>query len=345
MTTNAGDTCLTETAPGHARCAAVGDVEVRHSRPADRDAILQFVAEMGFNPREPQTWDGLGMSAMTAWDGARLVGAIPLEPRCWQLRPASVVSAVHETTVGVLPEFQGRGIGSLMQDAICTHEPPLAEIATVFREDQTSPAYRWYRRNGFGPAARVSAWLLDEPKRAAPSVPMDVLDASDPAIDWAAIDQLWHSARADRHGGFVCRARRPLREWLGVHPYRGRYSFRVLLLHDAAGLAGYAVLGIGRLHSKTTRVEIMEHATREKPSNLADELCRAAVAFAQEHDYRPLRWAMAAGDPDAIVAQQHGFRRNWEFDLLWRPLPSCKATLPDATERTRLWRYHSLDYA
>ena len=345
MTTNAGDTSSTDTAPRHACCAPAGDVDVRLSRPAERDAILRFIEEMGFNPRDPRTWDGLGMLAMTAWNGSRLVGAIPLEPRWWQLGPGCVVSAVHQTTVGVLPEYRGQGIGSLMQDAICAHQPPLAAIVTVFREDETSPAYRWYLRNGFEPATRVSAWLLDKPGHTSLSAQIEVLDPGDPAIDWTAIDQLWRSECADRYGGFVCRKRRPLRDWLHVHPYRNRYSFQVLLLRDAGNLVAYAVLGIGQLHSRTTRVEIMEHATREGSENLMGELCRATVAFATQHGYRPVRWALAASDPDAIIARRHGFGRKWEFDLLWRTLPACEATLPDVTERIRLWRYHSLDYA
>ncbi|MBU0616159.1 MAG: GNAT family N-acetyltransferase [Planctomycetes bacterium] len=345
MTSNAGHISSTHAAPRHACCGTAGDVDVRLSRPAERDAILRFIEETGFNPRAPQTWDGLGMLAMTAWNGSRLVGAIPLEPRWWQLRPGWVVSTVHQTTVGVLPEFQGRGIGSLMQDAICAHQPPLAAIATVFREDETSLAYRWYLRNGFEPATRVSAWLLDQPRHTRLSTEIEVLDPGDPAIDWTAIDALWRSACVDRYGGFVCRERRPLRDWLHVHPYRNRYSFHVLLVRDAGNLVAYAVLGIGQLHSKTTRVEIMEHATRKESPDLVDELCRATLAFTRAHDYRPVRWALAAGDPDAIIARRHGFERDWEFDLLWRPLPSCAVTLPDVMERTRLWRYHSLDYA
>jgi GNAT superfamily N-acetyltransferase len=318
---------------------------IRLSRRSDRGAILRFIEQIGFNPRDAATWDGLGMVAMTAWSGAQLVGAIPLEPRLWQLWPGCVVSAVHQTSVGVLPEFRGRGIGSLMQEALDAHQPALASIATVFREDETSRAYQWYRRNGFVPALRASAWVADVPSDADVSVPVDVLDPGDPGIDWTSIDKLWREQQVDHCGGFVCRTRRPLRDWLSVHPYRNRYHFKILPLHDGGDLVAYAVLGVGQLHSRTTRVEIMEQATRAGSPRLVEELCRATTAFAARHGYRPVRWAMAAGDPGVNVARRQGFEQNWEFDLLWRPLASLDVTLPSVAERRRLWRYHSLDYA
>ena len=345
MTVHAGHTPSADAAPRRPHRAAATGVEVRLSRPADRDAILRFVEEMAFNARDASTWDGLGMVAITAWHGSRLVGAIPLEPRWWQLRPGCTVSAVHQTTVGVLPQFQGRGIGSLMQDAIRTHEPALASIVTVFREDEDSAAYRWYRRNGFESAMRVAAWAAETPTDVNVSNPVEVLDPSDPAVDWAEIDELWCAHQAARHGGFVCRERRPLSRWLGVHPYRNRYGFKILLVRDAGDLVAYAVLGIGQLHSTTTRVEIMEHATRGGEPRWVNALCRSTLAFAHRHEYRPVRWAMAASDPEVEIARRRGFRPNWEFDLLWRPLPSWDPALPDTAERTRLWRYHSLDYA
>lgn len=301
------------------------------------------------------------MTAMTAWFGDKLVGAIPLEPRWWQLRPGYTVPAVHQTAVGVLPEYRRRGLGSLMQERIHRDCPFNAQIATVFREDETSPAYRWYRRNGFQPAMRIVAWLLKNPTRTETPTSLEnrldyeVLDPAHPGVDWAGIERLWQSAYTEQGGGFVCRLGRPRRDWLGVHPYRGSYSYRILQLRDRRELEAYAILGVGRLHSDTVRVEIMEHAVAgalpevscivDSSEGLLPRLVRAVSDFAVRHDYRSVRWAMAAGDPAANLAASMGFVRDWVFDLLLRPLHSCEITLPDARERSRQWRYHSLDYA
>jgi GNAT superfamily N-acetyltransferase len=343
MTVQARLSLLADAVLGRSHRAEARAVDVRLSRPAERDAILRLVAELGFNARDATTWDGLGMSAMTAWRGPRLVGAIPLEPRWWQLRPGCVIPTLHQTTVGVLPELQGQGIGSAMQEAI--YQQQSASVATVFREDQTSRAYRWYRRNGFEPALRIVAWVAESPGATGVADTVDPLDPADARIDLAEIDRLWRAQQADYHGGFVCRTRRPLRGWLGVHPYRNRYRFGLLPLYDAGTLVAYAVLGVGQLHSRTTRVEIMEHATRDGSPELVDRLCRATRSFAARHGYRPVRWALASGAPEAEITRRSGFECDWQFDLLWRPLPACEVTLPGATERARVWRYHGLDYA
>lgn len=334
---------------------ATPDLVVRLSQPHERDDVLRFIAAMGFNPRDAVTWDGLAMLAMTAWYGQRLIGAIPLEPRPFQLAPGQVIRAVHQTTVAVAPEFRSRGVGSRMQAAIAAHDPPLAPLATVFREEPASPAYRWYVRNGFSPALTIRAWLLAEPggavgpgEQGAGRLPatFSTHDASEKAIDWAAVGTLWDRTYGARHGGFVSRTERLRQDWLRAHPYRSQYKFKVLLIHDATGaLAAYAILGIGRLHSETTRVEIMEHAARTPDPRWLRMLIAEVAGLAARSGYRPVRWAMAADDPRATLARRCGFVPDMQFDLLTRPLGSSGARLPDAAERRRRWRYHSLDYA
>jgi hypothetical protein len=136
-----------------------------------------------------------------------------------------------------------------------------------------------------------------------------------------------------------------LRDWLRVHPYRSRYAFKLLLLNEVdATLGAYASLGVGRLHSETSRVEIMEHAVRDDSPSRLDRLLDAAVAYARQNAYRPVRWAMASTDPASAPARRHGFKPDWQFDMLARPLQPDAFDLPEATERSQLWRYHSLDY-
>ena len=96
---------------------------IRFSGPGDRDALLQFIRDMGFNARDAATWDQLGMCAATAWRSGTLVGAIPLEPRWLQIDPGVVVPTVHVTTTAVAPELRGQGTGSRLQAAILEHPP------------------------------------------------------------------------------------------------------------------------------------------------------------------------------------------------------------------------------
>src|SRR2546421_690610 len=104
---------------------------IRPAQDADRDMLLGFIEEMGFNPRDAATWDGLQMQAMTAWQGDKLIGAIPLEPRPLQAAPGTVVPSIHETVVAIRPEFRGSGIGTKLQQAIFDAPPNNAALVTV----------------------------------------------------------------------------------------------------------------------------------------------------------------------------------------------------------------------
>ncbi len=201
---------------------------IRLSTPADTDAILKFIEENGFNPRDKITWVGLQMGAMTAWVGERLIGAIPFEPRTLRISATETIQSIHETVVAVDPEFRGSGIGSQLQQALADDTSAGAKLITVFREEPESAAYRWYLKNKFAPAMNIRSWLcFDSAKIAVQSPERNVDD----------VERL----RAINHGGMIDRHTRPLNDWLSVHPYRNRYQF-----HKITVESGYALLGVGR---------------------------------------------------------------------------------------------------
>lgn len=317
------------------------DLDIRRARRQERDALLRFIAEMGFNARSAATWDGLGMTAMCAWRGDELIGAIPLEPRELQFAPGVVVPAVHQTVVAVAPDWRGRGVGSRMQAVLAEDDPPVAPLATVFREDPDSPAYRWYARNGFAPLMTIDAWSLETPGVISNPPEYSVSTRDDPTIDWEVVDGLWQDHCAGE-GGFVCRAQGARHQWLAVHPYHLRYRFAVLLLGTESDRVGYAILGAGRLHSTTVRLEVLEYACA---ASAFTDLCQAVVHHAHDAGCRPVRWALAQDDPRAAVLASSGFTSTWSFDLLGKSLSPDAPALPDAGSRRRSWRYFSLDYA
>jgi ribosomal protein S18 acetylase RimI-like enzyme len=291
--------------------------------PSDRDAILEFIQRMGFNPRDALTWDGLKMCAMTAWMGERLIGAIPLEPRQLRIAEDWVVASVHETVVAVEPEFRGGGIGSRMQEAIAQQRPGDAKIVTVFREEPGSAAYRWYLKNGFCKTTQIVSWMGDEAATIANGANMRMWRADDASLPWNEIE----SRRGD--GNLV--ADRPLRRWLAVHPYRGRYAFHVV--SDGGG--AFALLGVGMMHSQTMRVEVLEMIA---PEDRAAGLLRAVAAAAMREGWTPIRLPLAVDDPNGAVARSLGFTAGWTFDVLMRSLD------PDVNVRLEKWRYAGIDY-
>jgi GNAT superfamily N-acetyltransferase len=321
--------------------APTSELNIRIARKEDRDPILDFIRAVGFNPRDAVTWDGLHMTAITAWASAQLIGAIPLEPRPLQVAPRRVVTTLHQTAVAVHPDYRGRGVGSRLQAALQAEPPVPAELATVFREEPKSAAYRWYVQSGFTAVMHIDSWFLSDPKADDALLPPPGYEEREPILDASgSLDALWRKAHGGRFAGVVDRTRRPLAPWLAVHPYRSRYQFQLVTLPNKAGdLAGYALLGVGRLHSETIRADLLE-LIADSPSSRADTV-RAVLDAAAANGWQPVRWPIAASDGESVeLAAQLGFEKRWGFDLLAKPLNGFSLDGLDFSQ----WRYASVDY-
>lgn len=313
--------------------------EIRLAHADERARILRFIEAMGFNPRDGVTWDGLGMLAMSAWRADELIGAIPIELRPLRVSAERTLQCAHETVVAVHPAHRSRGIGSAMQAALFQSLRGQAQLASVFREEPESAAYRWYLRNGFQPVMRVDSWFFEQEHSGGPAT-VDIYDPADARLPWELIDDIWRSAR-NTGGGFVDRAARPLASWLAVHPYRRRYKFSLMVQRNQAGLAAaYALCGVGSMHSDSPRLDILESCS----SGGADDTARlldGVLRCARDMNCTATRWPLAAHDPNRQIAQNAGFLNKWGFDMLVRPLTDSFNLAPEITAD---WRYAGVDY-
>jgi GNAT superfamily N-acetyltransferase len=299
----------------------MNDVEIRWARAEERGQILNFIERMGFNPRDAVTWDSLEMIAMCAWQGDRLIGAIPLEPRPLRVADGSTAWTMHETVVAMHSDHRGRGVGSAMQRAIFDSLPDEVQLVSVFREEPDSPAYRWYLKNGFTPAVHVDSWFYEDAPEDRVSG-LHLFSPDDAGVPWDLIDDIWRDARRSG-GGFVDQAQRTLRSWLPVHPYRERYSFTIAVERGCPGRPpGYALLGMGHMHSETKRCDILELLStggHEDCRSLLDML----IPYAFGCGCKSTRWPLADTDSNTQIARDFGFERRWGFDMLIRRSDSC----------------------
>ena len=317
----------------------MSDLEIRWSRAQERGSILKFIEQMGFNPRDALTWDGLEMVAMSAWQRGRIIGVIPLEPRPIRIAENSTVRTMHETVVAMHPDHRGRGLGSAMQRAIFDSLPSEIQFVSVFREEPDSPAYRWYLRNGFMPAMHIDSWFYEgTPEYRIPA--LHLFSPDEGRVPWDLIDEIWRDGRS-AGGGFVDQSQRWLRSWLPIHPYRERYKFTIAVERGGQGrAAGYALLGMGTMHSDAKRCDILELiSTGNAESRRA--LLDILIPFAFQRGCKSTRWPLAAHDPNTHVAESLGFQKKWGFDMLIRPTNSSFILHPSSLEN---WRYAPIDY-
>ena len=158
----------------------------------------------------------------------------------------------------------------------------------------------------------------------------------DPSIPWREIEQAWTHHPAAHSGGRVDRNSRGLQNWLAIHPYRRRYSFRIL----ADSLGSFALLGVGALHSETIRADVLELMPCDADRATTESLLRAIAARADHDGWRPIRLPLSTNDFYVPIARALGFHAGRSFDMLFRPLGETRVTRDSIAS----WCYAGVDY-
>ena len=285
-------------------------LDLRLSEPSDTDVILAFITQMGFSPRSRATWDGLRMGAMTAWHDGELVGLIPFEPRVLQVSDADAISTLHQTCVAVHLDYRARGLGSRLQEALALARPHDARAFTVFREDPTSAAYRWYERCGFVRGMSIASFFVDV--KAEDPHPSPLPEYRERGPETARVVLPGH-------------VRREFADWLPIHPYAPRYRF-----HWLESEIGRVLLGVGRMHSTTERADVLY------VEGDAVAMLRCAIDACMRHDWTPLRFPESRNVPEIAAL---GLPDRWPFDML------VKVVDPTLVLDTSSWRYAGIDFA
>ena len=132
-----------------------GPVTIRPQRPGERPAVREVAVAAFDRPVVADLTEALqdsvpgaaGLSFVAEIDG-RLVGHVQLS-RGWLDAPKRLVEVLVLSPLGVVPEFQRRGIGRALVGHALGAAADLGAPAVFLEGD---PAY--YRRLGFTPAAR-----------------------------------------------------------------------------------------------------------------------------------------------------------------------------------------------
>ena len=261
-------------------------MKIRTATRDDRDAILRLSEGSDSTPRTVETWDGNPIRAILAFDDGKLIGMLPLEERTWETGRGNRLEVLWATGVHVDAAYRGKGIGGRLGafadrfDAFC-----------VFREDETSPAYNWYRKNGYHPQAHVRAYRL----------PVDAGASAQVATRYGhrhltSRRELEEAGRelSSRFGALGCGcggflARTPA-SWVNIwdhHYYRAFYRYSVLALLENAHIAAFAFLGETSMRDGISRYDILEFAAAD--GDAENNLHAAVVAAARQAGLRDIR--------------------------------------------------------
>jgi len=147
----------------------MSEVAIRPTTPADAPAILALhiaaASRGGGLAREPDEMDLAGVEgalakpfingvALTAWIDGALAGEIHAS----RLGPRQFDNSLTDLTVAVHPDFQGRGVGAALFEALFDRAvalSPKVDRVELFCREGNAHAVRLYQRLGFGIEGRL----------------------------------------------------------------------------------------------------------------------------------------------------------------------------------------------
>ena len=124
-------------------------ITIRPFQKTDLEEVLALNKGSDSTDRSRETWQGNNMTAMLAFDRDRLIGAIPFEPRSFLVGDGNLIKVLWVSGAHVEPEYRNKGIGKAMDEKIKEYFFPEFKAVLVYRQDEASSAYRWYKKLGF----------------------------------------------------------------------------------------------------------------------------------------------------------------------------------------------------
>lgn len=210
---------------------------VREVRPREIDDMLKLRNSI-FGHISRTCWDAMGCTAVVAKRGKGFCGAIPLRHSNFAINPHVSVPVAFENAVGVAQGARGKGVGTAMLDCAADFMRDRVDALYVYRGEERTPGYRFYRKTGHGDLYYHTTLTLNEPKGRDNNV--EVLDVADAVALEKALLALYKSCWGG-FGGYWKRSRGYFDKLLATCTGQPR-QWKLLLQRTRAAITGYAIV-------------------------------------------------------------------------------------------------------
>ncbi len=292
--------------------------------------VLELLAKGGGTARTVESWRQDRMTALIYGAGGEMTAVMPMSRRTIEVSPGRALAA------GWLSSNQFAARMSLRRHTKETAREwaellPELDALVVVRRDEGSLAARWYAQAGFQDVMAIRCLYLD---MEAPPGGMGSSGAGRYQVEVVSVGgdgTSWDAARwqpemlgvyRDVYGACGGAVVRDANFWPGAlahHYYRQHYQFQIVGLWSGATaegggmLMGYAVIGWSGWHSKRPRMDILELATRQWDTGVANELLRTTCQLAWSKNVREVRAVISVHDPYRGHLARYGFEDRWGY--------------------------------
>lgn len=293
-------------------------IDIRLFNNSDLNKVLKLIESSDSTNRSPETWNGNRMTAVLAFDKQKLIGAIPFEPRSLSFNAKDFVNVLWVSGAHVEPQQRNQGIGSAMDIKIKEYFYPEFKAVFVFRQDENSPAYRWYKKIGYHDLLSVIS-LRKSVEPVTSKIKYTVLRTQDEIKQWGSRIYGCFTRYSSGYGGFPLRDAKFWSDKLTKHYYKDFYSYSMVLFAGKNTVTAYAFIGKTDMKDGIRRLDILEMSV--PPDNKArNSLYKAIMDFAAKEDVNEVRIQVSPQDHILSWLESLGFSYRWKTNMMGKLL-------------------------
>ena len=310
-------------------------IQIRPYHPDDLLEILKLIERSDSTNRDKASWLGNDMTAVLAFDDNQLIAAIPFERREIVVADNSIMKVLWASGVHVDEKYRNQKIGSRMDEKVGEYFKEECDAVLVCREDQESPAYRWYQKNKYRHLCNILSLKCDVP----PSFYEDyqIFDTKE-SVENIEVDllQCFKKYQKTRYG-FVQRGDHFWSKKFDSHYYKESYEYSVLTIKKDSSIEAFALLGRTSLRDGIDRFDILEF-TVSNDSHDKECLLNAIFHYAHKVGLAEVRTQVVDEDPYQAWLSVLGFQERWRTNILGKSIKN------DFKIPSLSWRFFQSDY-
>ncbi|MFH2058514.1 MAG: GNAT family N-acetyltransferase [Pseudomonadota bacterium] len=287
-------------------------MKIKRFEDEDLPKLFELINRSISTNRSHDTWHN--MTAVLSSEGDNLIGAIPLEKRTLSFGADKYEDVLWVSAAHVDPEYRSQGIGRKMDQKIKEFFYPDYIGTFVYREDEKSRAYNWYKQLGFCEIVPIVSVNKKVTKTGDVDDYLIINSKADVEKNQRRIYQCFNH-NTKRYSGFPNRHENFWTEKLSSHYYKDSYQYCMILLFDGDDLSGYSFLGQTDLRDDIKRFDILEFIT---PDNdlVRKQLFTAINNQASQNNLDEIRIQLTTQDPHLKWFQSVGFSERWNTNVM-----------------------------
>ena len=291
-------------------------MDFRVYQDTDQKSVLDLIRRSDSTSRRDDTWADNDMTASLAYDGTKLIGAIPFEPRNFSLGNADSINVLWVSGAHVEAEYRNKGIGRKLDEITRREFSEKYQAIFVYRQDENSRAYKWYESLGYYPLLSILALKKNTNSDFYPFYDFQCQEIEG-GLDIPESDMFECFLRngGNESGGSPNRYLGYWSKRLRAHCYKEHYKYFILMLTKNDQIISFVILGETKFKDNIERLEILEYCV--KSDNQAQkELLSSVQQFAVERKVAEIRLQLSQQDSLLPWARELGFEIRWRSNIM-----------------------------